>query len=165
MSDTDLPAIRGQTLDDAVVFAALLEPDRRLIGLDLGTKTIGLALSDVNRSIASSLETIRRKKFSIDVVVLLNIAEQHEIGGFVLGLPVNLNGTEGPRAQATRSFARNVNQRSVLPILLWDERMTTQAATRLLIEADSSRKRRAEVVDKMAATLILQGALDRMRSI
>ena len=165
MSDTDLPAIPGQTLDDAVVFAALLEPDRRLIGMDLGTKTIGLALSDVNRSIASSLETIRRKKFSIDVVVLLNIAEQHEIGGFVLGLPVNLNGTEGPRAQATRSFARNVNQRSVLPILLWDERMTTQAATRLLIEADSSRKRRAEVVDKMAATLILQGALDRMRSI
>ncbi len=165
MSDTDLPAIPGQTLDDAVVFAALLTPDHRLIGMDLGTKTIGLALSDVSRSIASSLETIRRKKFSIDVVHLLSIAEQHEIGGFVLGLPVNLNGTEGPRAQATRSFARNVNLQSMLPILLWDERMTTQAATRLLIEADSSRKRRAEVVDKMAATLILQGALDRMRSI
>lgn len=165
MPETDPPAVAGQTLDDADAFAALLGPDRRLIGMDLGTKTIGLALSDVNRSIASSLETIRRKKFSIDVVALLSIAGQHNIGGFVLGLPVNLNGSEGPRAQATRSFARNLNQRSELPILLWDERMTTQAATRLLIEADSSRKRRAEVVDKMAATLILQGALDRMRSI
>jgi len=153
----------GQTLEDADAFRALLTPGGRLIGMDLGTKTIGLALSDVNRAIASSLETIRRKKFSIDVVALLKIAEEHEITGFVLGLPVNLNATEGPRAQATRSFARNLNQRSALPILLWDERMTTQAAERLLIEADSSRKRRSEVVDKMAATLILQGALDRMR--
>ena len=162
MTDTPPPAT-GQTLEDADAFAALLAPGSRLLGLDLGTKTIGLALSDVNRTIASSLETIRRKKFTIDVVVLLDIAEKHKIAGFVLGLPVNMDASEGPRAQATRSFARNLNQRCGLPILLWDERMTTQAATRLLIEADSSRKRRAEVVDKMAATLILQGALDRMR--
>jgi len=163
MSDTDPSPAIGQTFDDADVYAALLAANHRLIGMDLGTKTIGLALSDIGRTIASSFETIRRKKFSIDVVTLLRVAEEHDITGFVLGLPVNLNGTEGPRAQATRSFARNLNQRSPIPILLWDERMTTQAATRLLIEADSSRKRRAEVVDKMAATLILQGALDRMR--
>lgn len=163
MSDMNQPEATGQTYDDADAFAAVLPDNRRLLGLDLGTKTIGLALSDVRRSIASSLETIRRKKFSVDVVILLDLVDDHDIAGFVLGLPVNLNGTEGPRAQATRSFARNLNQRCALPILLWDERMTTQAATRLLIEADSSRKRRAEVVDKMAATLILQGALDRMR--
>ena len=163
MPDQDPSPQTGQTFEDADAFAAQLPPGRRLIGMDLGTKTIGLALSDVGRTIASSMETIRRKKFSIDVVTLLDHAATHEIAGFVLGLPVNLNGTEGPRAQATRAFARNLNQRSALPILLWDERMTTQAAERLLIEADSSRKRRAEVVDKMAATLILQGALDRMR--
>jgi putative Holliday junction resolvase len=160
---TDSPQLLGQTLEDADAFATLLAPGSRLIGMDLGTKTIGLALSDVNRSIASSMETIRRKKFSIDVLLLLSLANEHKIAGFVLGLPVNLNATEGPRAQATRSFARSLNQRSELPILLWDERMTTQAAQRLLIEADSSRKRRSEVVDKMAATLILQGALNRMR--
>ena len=157
------PLSSGQTYQDPALFTPLLAPGSRLLGLDLGTKTIGLALSDVNRTIASSLETIRRKKFSIDVIKLLAIADEHSISGFVLGLPVNMDASEGPRAQATRSFARNLNQRSDLPILLWDERMTTQAATRLLIEADSSRKRRAEVVDKMAATLILQGALDRMR--
>jgi putative Holliday junction resolvase len=162
-SDDEPATPHGQTLEDADAFAALLAPGARLIGMDLGTKTIGLALSDVNRTIASSLETIRRKKFSIDVVALLEIADAHAISGFVLGLPINLDGSEGPRAQATRAFARNLNQRSRLPTLLWDERLTTQQATRLLIEADSSRKRRAEVVDKMAATLILQGALDRMR--
>jgi len=153
----------GETYQDTDAFGALLEPGRRLLGLDLGTKTIGLALSDVGRTIASSLETIRRKKFSIDMVRLMELIEEHHVQGLVLGLPVNMNGTEGPRAQATRAFARNVNQRTSIPILLWDERMTTQAAERLLIEADSSRKRRGQVVDKMAATLILQGALDRMR--
>lgn len=163
MSDADPSSPSGKTIEDPTVFSPKLPPDSRLLGLDLGTKTIGLALSDVRRTIASSLETIRRKKFSIDVVKLLAIADEHRISGFVLGLPVNMDGTEGPRAQATRAFARNLNQHSDLPILLWDERMTTQAATRILIEADSSRKRRAEVIDKMAATLILQGALDRMR--
>ncbi|MFT5507862.1 MAG: putative Holliday junction resolvase [Hyphomicrobiaceae bacterium] len=162
MTDAEPPS-SGQTYEDATLFVPLLAPGSRLLGLDLGTKTIGLALSDVNRTVASSMETIRRKKFSIDVLRLLAIADEHRISGFVLGLPVNMDASEGPRAQATRSFARNLNQRSDLPILLWDERMTTQAATRLLIEADSSRKRRAQVVDKMAATLILQGALDRMR--
>lgn len=163
MSDPDPTTPSGTTFEDPTVFSPLLPPDRRLLGLDLGTKTIGLALSDVRRTIASSLETIRRKKFSVDVIKLLDIADKHSISGFVLGLPVNMDGTKGPRAQATRAFARNLNQYSDLPILLWDERLTTQAATRVLIEADSSRKRRAEVVDKMAATLILQGALDRMR--
>lgn len=163
MTDDHPPSETGKILEDADAFAALLPAGARLIGLDLGSKTIGLALSDVNRTVASSLETIRRKKFSIDVIALLETAKTHQICGFVLGLPINLNGTEGPRAQATRAFARNLNQRSPLPILLWDERMTTQAVERLLIEADSSRKRRAEVVDKLAATLILQGALDRMR--
>lgn len=164
MSNPDSSPPAGQTFEDPVAFDALIAPNSRLLGLDLGTKTIGLALSDVRRTIASSLDTIRRKKFSIDVVKLIETVDEHAIAGFVLGLPVNMDGTEGPRAQATRAFARNLNQHSDLPILLWDERMTTQAATRVLIEADSSRKRRAEVIDKMAATLILQGALDRMRS-
>lgn len=158
-----MPPASGSTHEDPDAFRDLLEPSRRLLGLDLGTKTIGLALSDVNRTIASSLETIRRKKFTTDMIRLMELVESHDVQGLVLGLPINLDGSEGPRAQATRAFARNVNQKSSLPILLWDERMTTQAAERLLIEADSSRKRRGEVVDKMAATLILQGALDRMR--
>lgn len=162
---TARPEMPGQTFDDVAGFIERVMPDGRLIGLDLGTKTIGLALSDVNRTIASSLETIRRKKFSIDIIALEAILEAHQIAGLVLGLPINLDATEGPRAQATRSFARIVNQRVALPILLWDERLTTQQATRLLIEADSSRKRRAEVIDKMAATLILQSALDRMRTV
>lgn len=161
--DCDSPPPTGTTFSEPDAFSALLAPGARLLGLDLGTKTIGLALSDVNRIVASSLETLQRKKFSIDVIALLNIAETHKIAGFVLGLPINMDATEGPRAQATRAFARNLNQRSPLPVLLWDERLTTQQATRLLIEADSSRKRRAEVIDKMAATLILQSALDRMR--
>ncbi len=154
----------GRTFEDIDTFAAMLAADVRVIGLDLGTKTIGLALSDVTRTIASPLETIRRRKFTLDAARLLEIADEHGIGGFVLGLPVNLDGTEGPRAQATRAFARNLNKLSALPILLWDERLTTQAAERVLLDADQSRKRRAKVIDKMAAGLILQGALDRMRN-
>ena len=107
MSDTNPLPESGQTYDDADAFACQLADNRRLLGMDLGTKTIGLALSDVQRTIASSLETIRRKKFSVDALVLLRLVEEHDIAGFVLGLPVNLNGTEGPRAQATRSFARH----------------------------------------------------------
>ena len=144
-------------------FCAKLTPGTRLIGIDLGTKTIGLALSDVTRTIATPLETIRRVKFTPDVAHLLAIAAEHGIAGLVLGLPVNMDGSEGPRAQATRAFARNLNKLSALPILLWDERLSTSAAERTLIEADTSRKRRAEVIDKMAAGIILQGALDRMR--
>jgi len=152
----------GTTTSDIDEFKQRLAPGR-LIGIDLGTKTIGLALSDVTRTIASSLETLKRTKFTPDAARLLDLAAEHAIAGLVLGLPANLDGTEGPRAQATRAFARNLNAISLLPILLWDERLTTAAAERMLIEADTSRKRRAELIDKLAATLILQGALDRMR--
>jgi putative holliday junction resolvase len=153
----------GKAYADAMDFAGLLQPGQRLIGLDLGTKTIGLALSDVTRTIATPLETIKRVKFTPDVQRLLAIAAEHKVGGFVLGLPVNMIGDEGPRAQATRGFARSLNAISPLPILFWDERLSSAAAERTLLEADTSRKRRAEVIDKMAAGIILQGAMDRMR--
>ena len=156
-------AERGRTLPAIAEFAALLPDGARLIGIDAGTKTLGLALSDVTRTIASPLETIKRTKFKADAARLLELAAEHRIAGFVLGFPANLDGTEGPRAQATRAFARNVNALSRLPILLWDERLSTAEAERVLIDADASRKRRGEVIDKLAATIILQGALDRMR--
>lgn len=153
----------GSTTADVVAFAAALPATGRLIGIDAGTKTLGLALSDLTRTIASALETIRRTKFKADAARLLSLIETHKVCGLVLGLPANLDGSEGPRAQATRALARNLNGLTPLPILLWDERLTTAAAERMLIEADTSRKRRSEVIDKLAATLILQGALDRMR--
>lgn len=152
----------GETHFDIESFRALFVGHARLIGLDLGTKTIGIALSDLTRMIASPLETIRRTKFKADLVRLQEIIAEHEIKGLVLGFPINLDGSEGPRAQATRAFSRNVNQAVDLPILMWDERLTTAAAERMLIEADQSRRRRAEVIDKLAATIILQSALDRM---
>jgi putative Holliday junction resolvase len=155
---------RGVTVGDAAVFRDLLAAGR-LIGIDAGTKTLGLALSDVTRSVASALETIRRQKFTVDAKRLLEIAGEQKVAGFVLGLPINLNGSEGPRAQATRALARNLNGLSPLPILLWDERLTSVEAERMLIAADTSRARRAEVIDKLAATLILQGALDRLRAL
>ena len=162
MTDDAKTDARGVTVGDAADFVARLAPGR-LIGIDAGTKTLGLALSDVTRTIASALETIRRTKFKDDAKRLLALAREHAVQGFVLGLPANLDGSEGPRAQATRAFARNLNALSPLPILLWDERLTTVEAERMLIAADTSRKRRADVIDKLAATLILQGALDRMR--
>jgi putative Holliday junction resolvase len=134
----------------------------RLLGLDLGTKTIGLALSDVGRQIASPLETIRRVKFQADAAALLRIAEKHAIAGLVVGLPLNMDGSQGPRVQSTRAFVRNLAPLTSLPIVFWDERMSTLAVTRTLLDADASRARRAEVVDKMAAAYILQGALDRL---
>jgi putative Holliday junction resolvase len=134
-----------------------------LMGLDLGTVTIGLALSDLGRSIASPLRTIARTKFQADAAALLADAAKHGIAGLVLGLPLNMDGSEGPRAQATRAFARNLAALTDLPLLYWDERLSTAAVTRTLLDADASRKRRDEVVDKMAAAYILQGALDRMR--
>ncbi len=164
MTDDGKPAPRGVTVSDVAAFANLIAPGR-LIGIDAGTKTLGLALSDVTRTIGSALETIRRTKFSVDARRLLDLADEHAIVGFVLGLPANLDGSEGPRAQATRAFARNLNALSPLPILLWDERLTTVEAERMLIAADTTRKRRADVIDKLAATLILQGALDRMRTL
>ncbi len=135
---------------------------RRLLGLDLGTKTIGLALSDVNWTIATPLETIKRVKFTPDVEALLGLAARHDAGALVIGLPKNMDGTEGPRAQSTRSFVRNLLPKTELPVVFWDERMSTAAVTRTLLEADASRARRAELVDKMAAAYILQGFLDRL---
>jgi len=142
--------------------AASLPKRAALMGLDLGTVTIGLALSDLGRSIASPLLTIARKKFSTDAKTLLAEAEKHQVAAFVLGLPLNMDGSEGPRVQATRAFARNLRGLTALPIVYWDERLSTAAVTRTLIAADASRKRRGEVVDKMAAAYILQGALDRL---
>ncbi len=153
----------GTTTEDIEAFAAGLPARSPLIGIDAGTKTFGLALSDITRTIATPLFVIRRTKFKADVAELLRFAAEHKIAGFVLGLPTNLDGTSGPRVQATRAFARNVNMLSELPILLWDERLSTAEAERTLLEADASRRRRAQVIDKLAATIILQGALDRMR--
>lgn len=142
---------------------AALPPRRGLMGLDLGTATIGVAVSDLMWTIASPLETIKRKKFGVDATRLEEIATAREIGGLILGLPRNMDGSEGPRCQSTRAFARNLAQRSDLPIGFWDERLSTVAAERALLEADTSRKRRAEVIDAVAAGYILQGALDRFR--
>ena len=143
-------------------FAADSRGGARLLGLDLGTKTIGLALSDVERRIATPLETIQRVKFKLDAAALLKVAEKHTIAGLVIGLPLNMDGTEGPRVQSTRAFVRNLVPLTALPIVFWDERMSTLAVTRTLLDADASRARRAAVVDKMAAAYILQGALDRL---
>jgi putative Holliday junction resolvase len=140
-----------------------LPPKGALIGLDVGTKTIGLALSDPGRSVASPLETIRRSKFSEDVLRLEALMDQRRVAGLVIGLPVALDGSEGPRCQSVRQFAANLMARRDLPTLLWDERFSTAAVERFLVEeADMTRKRRAEVVDKMAAAYILQGALDAL---
>lgn len=143
-------------------FLAAVKPGRALIGLDLGTKTIGVAVSDRLLSVASPLETIRRKKFTEDARALLAIAAGREVGGIVLGLPRNMDGTEGPRCQSTRAFARNLSSLTDLPIGFWDERLSTVAAERALLEADTSRKRRSEVIDHVAAGYILQGVLDRI---
>ncbi len=144
--------------------ASALKPGQRLVGLDLGTKTIGIAVSDVMRSIATPRETWKRVKFTQDAEHLLAIAADEDVGGFVLGLPINMDGSEGPRAQSTRAFARNLRAKTDIPITYWDERLSTSAVTRTLLEADSSRAKRAQVVDKMAAAYILQGALDRMQN-
>jgi len=140
----------------------LLAPNARLIGVDLGEKTIGLALSDTRRTIASPLQTLKRSKFRPDAARLLALAKLHDAGALVVGLPRNMDGSEGPRAQATRAFVRNLAPLTELAIAFWDERLSTAAVTRTLLEADTSRKRRAVLVDKMAAAYILQGALDRL---
>lgn len=147
---------------DAESFAALLRPGGRLMGIDLGTKTIGVALSDVGRQVASPFETLRRTKFGPDSQRLADIARAHGVCGIVVGFPLNMDGTVGPRAQASRAFARNIAAALSLPVLLWDERMSTMAVERTLIEADLSRAKRAEVVDRAAAAYILQGVLDRL---
>lgn len=143
-------------------FAAALPAGRPVAGLDLGTKTIGVAISDPRQSVATPLRTIRRTKFTADARELLALCAQRQIGGLILGLPRNMDGSEGPRCQSTRAFARNLSQLTELPITFWDERLSTVAAERALLEADTSRKRRAEVIDHVAAGYILQGAIDRI---
>ncbi|NNE53161.1 MAG: Holliday junction resolvase RuvX [Sulfitobacter sp.] len=143
-------------------FAAAVPPMRALMGLDLGDKTIGVAVSDTFLSVATPLETIRRKKFGVDAARLNELIVERHIGGLVLGLPRNMDGSEGPRCQSTRAFARNFDRLGDLPITFWDERLSTVAAERALLEADTTRKRRAEVIDHVAAAYILQGVLDRI---
>jgi putative Holliday junction resolvase len=145
--------------------ASRLPAKARLIGIDLGTKTIGLALSDVERRIASPLKTLPRTAFQKDADALIALFAEFEIAAVVLGLPLDLEGRDGPRAQSTRAFARNLSTRTDLPIVWWDERFSTAVVLRSLIENDVSRARRAEVVDKMAAAYILQGALDRLAAL
>jgi putative Holliday junction resolvase len=143
--------------------AAVLLPARgALIGLDLGTKTIGVATSDPDRRLATPVETLARSRFSRDALRLIELASERRAIGFVLGLPVNMDGSEGPRAQSTRAFARNFAALTALPIALWDERLSTAAVERALIEADASRAKRKAVIDAHAAAYILQGALDRL---
>lgn len=145
--------------------AGALPVEGPLLGLDPGTKTIGVAVSDGLRIVATSLSTIRRRKFKQDAEELTRIARERALVGVVIGLPRNMDGSEGPRAQSSRAFARNVAAALELPVLLWDERLTTAAAERTLLEADASRKRRAEVIDSLAAQYILQGVLDRLSAI
>ena len=143
-------------------FAATLPRTGAIAGLDLGTKTIGVAVSDGLRSVASPLTVIRRVKFTLDAEALLKIVADRALVGLILGLPRNMDGSEGPRAQSTRAFVRNLERLTPLPISYWDERLSTVAAERALLEGDTSRKRRAEVIDQVAAGYILQGALDRL---
>ena len=149
--------------DDTTDFLAALPPMQALIGLDPGEKTIGVAVSDSFQSVATPLETVRRKKFGLDAARLAEIIAKRRIGGLVLGLPRNMDGSEGPRCQSTRAFARNFDRLTPLPITYWDERLSTVAAERALLEADTTRKRRAEVIDHVAAGYILQGLLDRLQ--
>jgi putative Holliday junction resolvase len=147
----------------ALADATALLPDRGvLLGLDLGSKTIGVAASDPDRRVAAPVETILRKRFALDAGRILALAAERRAAGFVLGLPVNMDGSEGPRAQSTRAFARNLARLTELPIALWDERLSTAAVERALIAADASRAARKSVIDQHAAAYILQGALDRL---
>ncbi|MDJ1016457.1 MAG: Holliday junction resolvase RuvX [Paracoccaceae bacterium] len=148
--------------EDIADFARALPPGTALAGLDYGEKTIGVAVSDARRQVATPLETIRRRKFTQDAARLGEIVAARDIAGLVLGLPRNMDGSEGPRCQSTRAFARNFDSARDMPIAFWDERLSTVAAERALLEADTTRKRRSEVIDHVAASYILQGALDRL---
>lgn len=152
-------------VETAEDLAAALPRTGALMGLDLGTKTIGVAVSDALRAVASPLLTVKRKKFGTDAVALMEVVTDRQITGIILGLPRNMDGTEGPRCQSTRAFARNLAGLTKVPIGFWDERLSTVAAERALLEADTTRKRRAEVIDHVAAGVILQGMLDRLRHI
>jgi len=139
-----------------------LAPRQRLLGLDVGEKTIGLAVSDSDFKVAAPVDTIRRTKFAADTARLAQLIGERDIGGLVIGLPVNMDGSEGPRCQSVRQFAANLLKRLDLPVAFWDERLSTAAVTRAMLEMDVSRARRAQAVDKMAAAYILQGALDAL---
>jgi putative Holliday junction resolvase len=141
-----------------------LKPGCRLLGLDLGEKTIGLALSDGTWMIATPMTTLKRGKFTKDAGILLDLIAEHDIGGLVIGLPINMNGSEGPKCQSARQFAENMQTKKNIPIAFWDERLSTVAVTRTMIEADLSRAKQKDAVDKMAAAYILQGALDFLRN-
>ncbi|OHV25269.1 MULTISPECIES: Holliday junction resolvase RuvX [Rhizobium] len=142
--------------------AETLAPRQAIAGLDLGTKTIGLSMSDLGRRFATPRPVIRRVKFTIDAQALLDFAQSEKVAGFVIGLPMNMDGSAGPRVQATRAFVRNMEQKTALPFVYWDERLSTVAAERTLLEMDVSRAKRAERIDSAAASFILQGALDRL---
>ena len=149
--------------EDVYEFSNELQSNNSLIGLDLGTQTIGVAVSDTTLSVATPIKTIKRKKFSLDTDHLLGIISTKNCCGVIIGLPKNMDGSEGPRAQSTRAFARNFSAKTELPITFWDERFSTVAAEKALLEADTTRKRRAEVIDHVAAAYILQGFLDRLK--
>tara|TARA_B100000674_G_scaffold467607_1_gene452702 strand:+ start:1315 stop:1788 length:474 start_codon:yes stop_codon:yes gene_type:complete len=149
--------------EDVYEFSNELQSNNSLIGLDLGTKTIGVAVSDTILSVATPIKTIKRKKFSLDTENLLEIISTKNCCGVIIGLPKNMDGSEGPRAQSTRAFARNFSTKTEIPITFWDERLSTVAAKKALLEADTTRKRRAEVIDHVAAAYILQGFLDRLK--
>ncbi|BCP54884.1 putative pre-16S rRNA nuclease [Kaistia sp. 32K] len=153
------------TILDLTELEGALPPAAALIGLDLGTKTIGVGISDLGRRIASPLVLINRVKFTLDAEALIKLIGERQVAAIVIGLPLNMDGSEGPRAQATRAFVRNLLPKIEIPVSFWDERLSTVAVTRTLLEADTSRKRRGELVDKMAAAFILQGALDRLQKL
>jgi len=148
--------------ENILQFSNSLSKNSALMGLDLGSKTIGVAISDGLRAVATPLKTIKRTKFSDEVKILFNLIAEREISGIILGLPKNMDGSEGPRCQSTRAFARNIIRFKDFPIAFWDERLSTVAAEKALLEADINRKRRSEVIDHVAASYILQGALDRI---
>jgi putative Holliday junction resolvase len=145
--------------------AAFLQPGQAIAGLDLGTKTIGVSMSDLGRRFSTPRPVIRREKFTIDAEMLLAFSEKEKVAGFVIGLPMNMDGSAGPRVQATRAFVRNMEQKTALPFVYWDERLSTVAAERALLEMDVSRAKRAERIDSAAASFILQGALDRLSAL
>jgi len=151
------------TILDLKDVKAALKPRQRLLGLDLGSKTIGIAMSDTILSVASPVETIKRTKFTKDANRLFELIDEHDVGGLILGMPYNMDGTEGPRCQSTRDFAINFKNLRDMPIGIWDERLSTSAVERMLVnDVDMTRRRRGEVIDKLAATYILQGALDAL---
>jgi putative Holliday junction resolvase len=141
----------------------LIRPGQRILGLDLGSKTIGMAISDSSLTVASPLETLKRGKFQADAERLRQVIQERQVGALVIGLPLNMDGSEGPRCQSVRQFGKNFLERMEIPVAFWDERLSTAAVTRTLLDADASRRRRAELVDKLAASYILQGALDAIK--